>query len=121
MGITLKLNTTKKTLEGKYEFTFKRERKDIKNALIEIKNGNTIGKMFPTSVAISLKKQFQENGYIDANGNLLSQGITFIKYPDNTWFLYSIAKKSGVVIKFANKTISKHTIGKNNLEPVIFL
>lgn len=90
MGITLNLNTTKKTLEGKYEFTFKRERKDIKNTLLEIQNGNTIGKMFPTSVAISLKKQFQENGYIDSNGNLMAQGITFIKYPFKTDFERSI-------------------------------
>ena len=90
MGITLNLNTTKKTLEGKYEFTFKRERKDIKNTLLEIQNGNTIGKMFPTSVAISLKKQFQENGYIDSNGNLMAQGISFIKYPFKTDFERSI-------------------------------
>ena len=83
MGIRIKIQVNVKSIESRFELTFKRERVDIAKLLKYLKQGHSIDSAFNynKSIASSIRKMLVDERLIDTSDTVTPAGEDFIKYP----------------------------------------
>lgn len=83
MGIRIKKQVNVKSIESRFELTFKRERVDIAKLLKYLKQGHSIDSAFNynKSIASSIRKMLVDERLIDTSDTVTPAGEDFIKYP----------------------------------------
>ena len=92
MAIKINKNVNIKSIESRFELTFKRERIDIAKLLAAMKHGQTLEDIFGNnkSVAISIRKLLSDENLIDTSCAVTPTGEDFIRYP------YRIENERGI-------------------------
>lgn len=95
MPIKINFPCTIKSCEGKFDLSLRRERKDYKNLLLELKAGKRLNDIFPQrQMAESIRTQLSSSPlfFIDKNDKVLADGEAFIldpyKYEDEAGVYY---------------------------------
>ena len=83
MGIRIKKQANIRSIESRFELTFKRERVDIAKLLKYLKQGHSIDSAFNynKSIASSIRKMLVDERLIDTSDTVTPAGEDFIKYP----------------------------------------
>lgn len=81
MGIRINKKAKMRSIESRFELSFKRERIDIAKLLKEIKQGASLEIMFGVSIAASVSKMLFDDHLIDASNHVTPEGDQFIEYP----------------------------------------